>query len=746
MDQILTLFIPDPRVARLRARLGFTIQIIVAILAGALWLYFKLFSILGMPCPSAIGHACEWLVFPNDNSFTTSQVAFLVIVIWIALAFLIYFLSSRTLACLSLRKIYQTIDSLIYEQQFESVIKFVEPYMTLVNHASRRQLPIQRLHDYFSAMRGLRTTNETLNEIKVGIDHEAQFSPLIKQLRSVAGSLAVVIPAQNQARDSALRIASTLFSSVVFRKYIVKNRPYFAISLFQLDMHEKYDFAEVYIGELISDNGSVLYHELQQNQEVNYFPEANRLLHFLFTDVNMARRLEVWRPIGNHITKLFQQGTPSEYIASLNRRSNEFDDNEYWKDPVWAGIFFFDLMIRAAIQQDIQNHMWLFYLQYFVEGLEEIYDTSDQKVNPDDEFPTKGARLIYDAMGTLCSWLRLTNELPDRSPHRQFSRYQSVSNVELQRWDYDPDINDNIPLCAAVAVGTCMATVVMSNRIEDKFKIYLYKVVLNTVKSIRKDGEDGDLRKFLIYAIINGGNNAIEPHYGRRLVNLFSKVDFVLQSHVDDYENALREYSTFKLSKRNHDMNDKTIHSDDHPEEIIKELVQEGMEARASYQVWAALRKKEFFDQYEEILTNSDYYDFFSASSTAHFKLIFLSLGKIFDSGRRPASIENLKRSLEKANRKELVTYIEKNLGDQIEIREKIKAIRNKAIAHTQLYMSAGEPYKTNQVTPDELCCFIDETCKVINHLAQEFNLNGMFMSDRVKRSTLKVLGELKAT
>ena len=529
-------------------------------------------------------------------------------------------------------------------------------------------------------------------------------------------------------------------------KHIAKTRPYFAISLFQLDTRDKDDFAEAYFRELISNNGSVLYQELQKNQKANYFPEANRLLHFLFTDVNMARRLEIWRPIGNHITKLFQQGTPSEYIASLNRRSNEFDDNEYWKDPVWAGIFFFDLMIRAAIQQGVQNHMWLFYLQYFVAGLEEIYDTSDiNEVNQDDEFPSKGARLIYASMERLCDWLRLTNELPDSSPNKQFSLYESVSIVEKQ-WDYGSDINGNIPLCAAVAVGSCMATVVMSNRIEDKFKIDLYEFVLNTVKSIRKDGEDGYLRKFLIYAIINGGNAEIEPHYGRRLVNLFSKIDFSLRSDVDDYGNALREYSISKLSKRNHNMNDNTIHSDDHPEDIIKDLVQEGMEARASYQVWSVLRKKEFFDRHEEILTNSDYYDFFSASGTAHFKLIFLSLGKIFDSGRRRASIENLKRSLEKANRKELVTYIEKNLGDQIETREKIKAIRNKSIAHNQLYMSAGEPYKTNQVTPDELCCFIDETCMVINHLAQEFNLNGMFMSDRVQRSTLKVLGELKAT
>ena len=528
-----------PEVTRLRIKFGFCIQILVAISAFLLVLYFEFFSMFGRPCLTAVEPICQWIVFPDNNSFTPPQAAFITVLIWLVSAWAIYKLSSWPRVSPSLPIISQIVDNLIYERRFAEMIKLVEPYLPLINKAVNRQLILQRLHGYLTAMRGLRTTNEILNEIKDGIDHEAQFSPLIKRLRSVTSSLAVVIPAQNQAKDAAHDIASTLFSHAEFRKYIVKDRPYFAISLFQLDMHEKYDFAEAYIGELISDNGSALYHELQQNQEVNYFPESNRLLHFLFTDVNMARHLEVWRPIGNYIERLLQQGTPSEYIASLNRRSNEFDDNEYWKDPVWAGIFFFNLMIRAALQQGIQNHMWLFYLQYFVEGLEEVYDTSDQKVNPDDEFPTKGARLIYDAIGTLCSWLRLTNELPDKSPHRQFSQYDSVSTVE-QQWDYDPEINDNIPLCAAVAVGTCMATVIMSNRIEDKFKIKLYNIVLNTIQRISKGGEDGHLRKFLIYAIINGGTSERGTNYGMHLIRLFRNVDRVLQRNIADYENALR--------------------------------------------------------------------------------------------------------------------------------------------------------------------------------------------------------------
>ena len=71
--------------------------------------------------------------------------------------------------------------------------------------------------------------------------------------------------------------------------------------------------------------------------------------------------------------------------------------------------------------------------------------------------------------------------------------------------------------------------------------------------------------------------------------------------------------------------------------------------------------------------------------------------------------------------------------------------IRNKSIAHNQGNLPKGEVYKKNPIIADELCCFIDETCEVINHLAQEFGLSMMFTSDRVKQSTLKVLSALKA-
>ena len=185
-------------------------------------------------------------------------------------------------------------------------------------------------------------------------------------------------------------------------------------------------------------------------------------------------------------------------------------------------------------------------------------------------------------------------------------------------------------------------------------------------------------------------------------------------------------------------MNDTTSYSDA-PRDIIKHLVQEGMAAISYYEVYSVLGRKEYFAQ-QRILDNDNYKDFFHVSHTAHYKMIFIALGKIFDKGSETASIEKLKKVLKNEKRNDLITYIEEKLGSQTEICKRIQAIRNKSIAHNQRNPSKEEIYEDNPVTPNELYCLINETCEVINYLALEFGLSGMSMSGRAKKSMLKVL------
>lgn len=266
-----------------------------------------------------------------------------------------------------------------------------------------------------------------------------------------------------------------------------------------------------------------------------YFPESNRLLHFLFYDARTAENLQVWKPIGEHILKLLSSDESPAFVVSLNKRGEGFECS---KNPVWAGIFFFDLMVTAAAYQGVRWHMWLYYLPYFVDRLEELYDTSAPTVNTSDEFPTRSARLIYEAVSSLCSWVRLVQELPDDSPHRQ---PEIFSHCERRGWEFWTNDNGNIPVSAAVALGTCMMTIAMSERLGDKFAGYIYEVVMRTVNDLRRDSDVGHFRSFLIQSIVNGGQKQFNSNYGRRLAMLKDKVDHVIWDHIDDYQVVLEQ-------------------------------------------------------------------------------------------------------------------------------------------------------------------------------------------------------------
>ena len=533
-------------VAKLRAKLGFAIQLSLAFPAFVLVLYLEFFQWVGQPCPTALGSACDWLVYPADDFITPPQAAFLVALIWMLLAWAIYKYKVSGAGACSLPIISRIVDNLVYEQRFSEVLEFVQPYLPLISKAASRSMCIQKLHDRLALMRSNNSALHYLLHDKDEFEREDRRSPFPKKLRRWAGNLVVLVPAQRQAEASAKDIARVLFGSGDLRHYIVRMKPYFAISLLQLEMDGKDDFSDAYFSDLITDTGSVLYDELKRSQnhcsQKGYkFPESNRLLHFLFADVRTAYNLQVWRPIGEHLLKLLRSDESPDFVAYLNGRGEDFDD-ECWENPVHAGIFFFELMVTTAAFQGVRWHMWLYYFPLIVDRLEKLYDTSNPQVNTSGEFPTRSARLIYEALANLRGWIHLVSKLPAKSPHRQSVTVAEVQSRK-QPWQICSD-NENIPVSAAMALGSCMVTIIMSDRIDDKLKGYMYEVIMRAIQALKRDGEEGCYRSFLIRSIVHGGQHQTDLRYRQRLATLWPKVDHVIRSNVDDYDEALKAAMT----------------------------------------------------------------------------------------------------------------------------------------------------------------------------------------------------------
>lgn len=198
-------------------------------------------------------------------------------------------------------------------------------------------------------------------------------------------------------------------------------------------------------------------------------------------------------------------------------------------------------MVTAAAYQGVTCHMWLYHMTDVIDRLEESYDTSDPSVDNSDEFPTRSARLVYEVIHVLSDWVGLVTRIPDDSPHRLSSILVESLDQEWNSWYID---NENIPMSAAMALGTCVEALFMSERIGSKFLGYMYEVILNSIKSLRQEGFEGHLRRFLVRSIIHGGHGrhyGHNPAYGRKLMALLPKVDHVIVSDVNDYVTELKE-------------------------------------------------------------------------------------------------------------------------------------------------------------------------------------------------------------
>ena len=306
-------------------------------------------------------------------------------------------------------------------------------------------------------------------------------------------------------------------------------------------MHDARDFSDAYFTSLISDTNSKLYEELKDDYNGtssgdNRFPEYNRILKFLFEDACVAEQLGVWRPIGEHILKLMRSDEPPDrdLFASLNKRVENFNQ-ERWTNPISTGIYFFDVMVTAAAEQGVCWHMWLYYFPHFIERLEKLYDTSDPAVNPSDEFPTRSSRLIYEIFCVLRNWIRLAQTLPTDSPHLTSSVFAKSEDRLVYQGGFSD--NGNIPVSAANALGMCMRDIVLSERIGEQFKSYMYSIVVDTIHELRVD----HWRSLLIRCIVHGGPMPLSDQYGQSLSKLNPRIDHVVWDDVSDFKEALEQ-------------------------------------------------------------------------------------------------------------------------------------------------------------------------------------------------------------
>lgn len=179
---------------------------------------------------------------------------------------------------------------------------------------------------------------------------------------------------------------------------------------------------------------------------------------------------------------------------------------------------------------------------------------------------------------------------------------------------------------------------------------------------------------------------------------------------------------------------------------ITLRLIEEGINARAHFQIWWALRNLAF-PKYLPTMNNLDYVDFFHVSSSGSYVLFFLALSKIFDRDPRVAGVSELKRALRAEGKTNIALQVARELKSVEPYVKLVMSIRNRSVVHNEHAIPRHKVYQVNGITPNQLREVIDVACGSINGAARALGIsNTIFESNRAERATLNLLEALDST
>lgn len=345
----------------------------------------------------------------------------------------------------------------------------------------------------------------------------------IKQV--VAKSLLRFIPETSRYRNEILESVSKLLKSKPFVKHLTITYPLLCAKFTTLRFNGDEEFTTNFLTELIANQQSSLYRELKDNQNCSYtgeyyIDESNQLLSFYFMDIKAASDTGIWKPIGDYTTSFIkkQKGIGNFYNSSYDY---SYEDDR-WQCPIYISICLFQVMVSKAIFERHQNHMWLMYVEYFVDETLKNYDPSSD-VDLEREFPTHFDFLIYSAISVCCDWAKTPVHIKTIE-----------DQIERDREGY-PEF------WAAKTLGQIVRKVIVSPKQTDRQCIYYLTMVVRLINEL-----DNSNHKYYSKLIMNSlikqyDHSQPDQVIVSKLIDYYQKVDHVLRDRSSTFATILKQ-------------------------------------------------------------------------------------------------------------------------------------------------------------------------------------------------------------
>lgn len=314
-------------------------------------------------------------------------------------------------------------------------------------------------------------------------------------LRPMAPAIVRLLPEYDSAQEAAKEIVRGVFLAPRFLEALARTRPYLGLDIISKSKaaFERFDFVEQFMKELIREPQSILYWEIYNNQNTSqdryFIPDSNRVLSFFLSDIKVAQDNRVYKPVGDFILSHLDDLGREPESDPYNRMYGDFEKVGAWHSPVFVGVRFFDIMVKEALFQGMQWHMWLYYMPPIVEKIVRNYRISDPLADENSEIPIRYSCLLYQIFSCLRDWISALEDVPT-----------AQANVVLNSTRADHE-NGNIPKSSILALSDCAYYVAVSQHVGSRLKNTLLNMVFELYFDLRSSGKFDNYATVLLTAI-----------------------------------------------------------------------------------------------------------------------------------------------------------------------------------------------------------------------------------------------------
>lgn len=394
---------------------------------------------------------------------------------------------------------------LLREKKYGVLSYLLEKYLKQFLKVVNKKTKYEKIYDCIS-----KNSRQSFDEL-------LQFPPIkVSKLRQikfiVLNKLLSIIPEEIGYKSIISKSIERLLKSSSFLDYLVETHPTIPVKLTSSPTFLQIDeFTDNFFKSLIANKNSQLYRELKDNQHFMYstgyrIEPENFILDYYFSQSENAINANIWKPVGNYICEFIKQQKGKDNYYNHYCESFSYTD-EQWECPIFVGIQFFDVMVKSAIYQQKEYHMWLMYSEYF---LDEILKNLDRSENTEvwQEFPLKFDYLIYNILSNCTDWINAANYLYN-------NEIKIIVAVES----------------ASECLGRMIRKLLLSNKFDEIKKAYYLEIILKLMRDLDSKGNKR-LSKKIFNSIVG--------------VEIFSSRDSDLAWLNDVYQNVDRELRSSK--------------------------------------------------------------------------------------------------------------------------------------------------------------------------------------------------------